>query len=180
MEIAFDEIGAIKVLRLAGALDEIAAEKMTTVLEELFQAGQVKLLCDLSKTTDVSEAGVRMFLQAFRKVHEANGQIAFCLAQPEVKAKLQSAGLTHLYKYYDLGEALQFSILKELSAHLAEYLDLHEIRLQRQEEVLRIDLFLEFDGNKRMAVVQESISKIKNSLEEKIKGSEVCIIPTAG
>ncbi len=179
MEMTFDQIGTIKVLRFAGRLDELAAKEAEAVLQQLFAAGQVKILCDLANLESISQAGVMMFLNAFRKVHELKGQMAFCLLQPKVREVLLAAGLTQIYKYYDFGEAMQVSILKELSAHFDEYADVHEIRLQRQEDSLRIDLLLEFDGNKRMALVQQSINKIKRKLEEKIKGSEVCIIPTA-
>ncbi len=179
MGILLSEIGAIKVVRLPVELDGTAAEETQALFTSLIQAGHVKILCDLSATERVSPAGLNVFLAAFKEVHERQGQMAFCRLQPAVREVFVAAGLTHIYKYYDFGEALQVSILKELSSEFDEYADVHEIRLQRQEDCLRIDLFLEFDGNKRMAAVQQSINKIKRNLEEKIKGSEVCVIPTS-
>ena len=178
MEIIVSDIGAIKVVRLPSQMDDLVAEKAEATLQELVSAGHVKILCDLSSTETISPAGIKMFINAFKTIHEHEGQMAFCLLQPGVREIFVEAGLTHIYKYYDLGEALQVSVLKELSDKFDEYTDVHEIRLQRMDDYLRIDLFLEFDGEKSMAVVQQSMDRIRENLENKIKGSEVCIIPT--
>ena len=77
-----------------------------------------------------------------------------------------------------LQQALQADILRVLSAHFDEYADCHEIRLRRDLNRLFIEIFLEFDGDKRMRQVQQSISNIKRDLENRITGSEVLIIPT--
>lgn len=178
MEITTGNIGAIKVVRIPKQMDDTTARKVKELVQHLLADGQSKILCDLAATETVSESGLKIFIETVSQVHAANGQIAFCKLTPAVKEIFVNAGLTHIYKYYDFGEALQLSILKELSADFTAYSDIHEIRLQRLEDCLRIDLFLEFEGSQQMFIVQENINNIKRKLEDKIKGSEVCIIPT--
>ncbi len=178
MTITIDTIGAIKVVRFPQQMHAPETEQINQTIQGLLSEGNVKILCDLAQTEFFSETGLTLFINTVKQVHAAGGQMAFCKLTPPVRERFVNAGLTHIYKYYDFGEALQLSILKELSLYYSLYADIHEIRLQRLEDSLRIDLFMEFDGTQKMSVVQQAIHKIKTNLETKIKGSEVCIIPT--
>ena len=77
-----------------------------------------------------------------------------------------------------LDESLQMIIMAELAARFHEYEALHGIRSRRSGTNIYIEIFLEFDGNRRMSEVQEIIRQICRSLEQKIKGSHVVIAPT--
>ncbi|QQS49155.1 MAG: cation diffusion facilitator family transporter [Acidobacteriota bacterium] len=78
-----------------------------------------------------------------------------------------------------LDESLQLVILSELAAYYHEYAALHGIRSRRSGSNVYIEIFMEFDGERRMSEVQELIDRIKTSLEEKIQGSRVLIAPTS-
>lgn len=96
---------------------------------------------------------------------------------------LQSAYRVLTDSLYDLldrtlDESLQMVILSELAAWFHEYDALHGIRSRRSGTNIYIEIFMEFDGKRRMAEVQEVINHICTSLEEKINGSHVVIAPT--
>lgn len=180
MDIEVNTHGSTKVVMVPGKVDGVAVAAVEAVLRKLVDEGARHILCNFSRTEAVSEAGLAMFIAALKDLHRLQGQMAFCLMRPGVREVFAAAGITNLYHYYDQDEALQVDVLRELTAHFAEYADFHAIRLRRDLEGLCIEIFLEFDGEQKMSQVQQSIDKIKANLEAKIKGSEVLIVPTTG
>jgi cation diffusion facilitator family transporter len=76
-----------------------------------------------------------------------------------------------------LEESLQLIILKELTSYYDEYRQLHGIRSRRSGATVYVEIFLEFDQNRKMAEVHRVIDEMKTSLEREIKGSQVAIVP---
>ena len=76
-----------------------------------------------------------------------------------------------------LEESLQLIILRELAGYFDEYEAIHGIRSRRSGANVYIEIFLEFDGERKMAEVQAVISSMKADLEKKINGSEIVISP---
>jgi len=76
-----------------------------------------------------------------------------------------------------LEESLQIVILRELAQYFDEYEAIHGIRSRRSGANVYIEIFLEFDGDRKMADVQKVIDAIKRSLESKINGSQIVISP---
>ena len=79
-----------------------------------------------------------------------------------------------------LEEELQLVILKELTSGYEHYHEFHGVRSRRSGTRIHIDIFLGFDPALRMGDVQEFIDTLKGSLEAKIPGSVVSIVPTSG
>jgi len=77
-----------------------------------------------------------------------------------------------------LEESLQLVILRELASHFHEYEALHGIRSRRTGGNVYIEIFLEFEDERKMSEVQEIIDAIRTDLEQKIQGSQVVIVPT--
>lgn len=77
-----------------------------------------------------------------------------------------------------LEESLQLVILRELASHFDEYEALHGIRSRRTAGNTYIELFLEFEDERKMSEIQRTIDSIKADLEQKIQGSYVVIVPT--
>lgn len=77
-----------------------------------------------------------------------------------------------------LEESLQLVILRELASYFDEYIAFHGTRSRRSGGNIYVEVFLEFDGEKRMKEVQEVIDSMKTRLEQKIPDSEVAIVPT--
>jgi ferrous-iron efflux pump FieF len=78
-----------------------------------------------------------------------------------------------------LDEELQMVIVRHLAAFFDDYTALHGVRSRRSGNTVYIELFLEFDGEKRMCEVQTTIDRIKASLEAQIPKSAVSIVPTS-
>lgn len=76
-----------------------------------------------------------------------------------------------------LDESLQLVIIKDLAAFYDHYKTIHDVQSRRSGSNIYIEIFLEFDGEKKMNEVQEIINMIKNGIEHHIKGSFVAIIP---
>ena len=76
-------------------------------------------------------------------------------------------------------ESLQLIIVGELVAYFDEYKSLQGVRSRRSGGDIYVEIFLEFDGEKKMAEIQNVINNMKNTLETKIKGSHVIISPSS-
>ena len=79
-----------------------------------------------------------------------------------------------------LDESLQIMIIRDLTEFFHEYEVFHGVRSRRSGSNIYIEIFLEFDGNRRMCEIQEVIDRMKTSLESKIPKSFVTIIPSSG
>jgi len=77
-----------------------------------------------------------------------------------------------------LEEEMQLVILRELANYFQEYEALHGIKSRRSGSHIYIEIFLEFDGDRKMAEVQKVISEMKAALEQKIQSSRVIIVPS--
>ncbi len=77
-----------------------------------------------------------------------------------------------------LEEERQIMILAELGRHFNDYEELHGIRSRRSGSEVYVEIFLEFDPEKRVSQVQEAIDRLRHSIEEKIQGSRVIIAMT--
>jgi cation diffusion facilitator family transporter len=76
-----------------------------------------------------------------------------------------------------LEESLQIVILRELAQYFDDYEAIHGIRSRRSGANVYVEIFLEFDGDKKMVDVQKVIDAIKTGLESKITGSEIVVSP---
>jgi cation diffusion facilitator family transporter len=78
-----------------------------------------------------------------------------------------------------LDEELQMVIVRHLAQFFNDYSALHGVRSRRSGSNVYIEIFLEFDGEKKMCEVQEIIDRIKASIEAQIPKSTVSIVPTS-
>lgn len=76
-----------------------------------------------------------------------------------------------------LDESMQMVIVRELGKAFDEYRLLHGVRSRRSGSRIFIDIFLEFEPEKSMREVQDSIDRIKFSVEQQIKGAQVLVAP---
>jgi ferrous-iron efflux pump FieF len=78
-----------------------------------------------------------------------------------------------------LDEELQMVIVRHLAQFFDDYSALHGVRSRRSGSNVYIEIFLEFDGEKKMCEVQEVIDRIRTSIEAQIPKSTVSIVPTS-
>jgi len=76
-----------------------------------------------------------------------------------------------------LDESLQMIIVCHLAEFFDDYTALHGVRSRRSGTNVYIEIFLEFDPDRKMSEVQASINRIRESLEKNIPKSSVSIIP---
>ncbi|NLV27227.1 MAG: cation diffusion facilitator family transporter [Methanomicrobiales archaeon] len=77
-------------------------------------------------------------------------------------------------------EELQLVVVRSLADFFDEYEAFHGIRSRKSGNFIYIELFLEFDEEKKLKEIQSSIDKIKESLEKEIPRSSVTIMPCTG
>ncbi len=77
-----------------------------------------------------------------------------------------------------LSDSLQLIVLQSLARHFESYDAIHGVRSRRSGNNIYIELYLEFDPNRRMAEVQKDIDEMKAELENRIPGSQIAIVPT--
>ena len=75
-----------------------------------------------------------------------------------------------------LEEELQIKILRHLGRHYDQYEDFLRIKSRRAGRRIFIDLYLGFDGDRRIRDVTELIDQLRNGLAEDIPGAEVNVI----
>lgn len=78
-----------------------------------------------------------------------------------------------------LEEEYQIVILKELTERFDKYNSFHGVRSRRSGSHIHIEISLGFEPEQKMGDVQDFIDSLKNSIEKKIPGSIVCVVPTS-
>jgi cation diffusion facilitator family transporter len=78
-----------------------------------------------------------------------------------------------------LDEELQIVIVRHLAEFFDDYTALHGVRSRRSGSNVYIEIFLEFDGEKKMCEVQGTIDRIRTSLEKNIPRCSVSIVPAS-
>ncbi len=76
-----------------------------------------------------------------------------------------------------LDEGLQLQVLRCLAMHFDDYREFHGVRSRRAGSKIFIEVFLEFDPDRRMAEVQAVIDHMRDELMRTIPGSFVSIVP---
>lgn len=99
---------SITVVSLQGSLDTLTAGDVTAALNELIQAGQVKLVLDFQQVDYVSSAGLRVLLGAVKETRRAKGDLRLAGLARAILDILEMAGFTSIVKYYTtVPDALQ-------------------------------------------------------------------------
>jgi ferrous-iron efflux pump FieF len=76
-----------------------------------------------------------------------------------------------------LDEGMQLQVLRCLATHFEDYREFHGVRSRRAGSAMFIEVFLEFEPDRRMAEVQAAIDHMRDELMGAIPGSFVSIVP---
>jgi cation diffusion facilitator family transporter len=76
-----------------------------------------------------------------------------------------------------LDEGLQLQVLRCLALHFEDYRDFHGVRSRRGGSKTFVEVFLEFDPERRMGAVQAVIDLMRAEMMRAIPGSFVSIVP---
>ena len=108
MEIAESKAGTTLVFGLSGRLDATTSSQLEKVVVERMQAGENRLLFDLSKLQYISSAGIRVLAMALKQITASEGKIALCALQAPVKMVFDISGFNSYFQIASsLDEALE-------------------------------------------------------------------------
>ena len=97
MDLAERKLGEVNILSIGGRLDAYNAAEAEKKLDELIQAGKVKIVLNLEGLEYISSSGLRVFLSQLKKVRKQQGDIRLCCMKPNIKEVFDIAGFTQLF-----------------------------------------------------------------------------------
>lgn len=108
MSIQQQTIDDILVLKPTGRLDSANSPEFERVLVDILDAGQNKLIFDLTDLDYISSAGLRVILLAGKKIRTMQGYLALAGLRLNVSEVFQMSGFHHIFNIYpDMQEAMQ-------------------------------------------------------------------------
>lgn len=93
MEIARAEHGGCPELEVVGRMDSYGSRHVADAMEELMREGAHHARLNLSRTTYISSAGIRVLLQGFQQFAAVGGALIVVEPSPAVRQILELAGL---------------------------------------------------------------------------------------
>ena len=101
LQIQSEIVDENRVLTPRGDVDLGSAPELRAVLAPILESDKPRLLLDLSGVGFMDSTGVGIMVNAFNRVRERNGAIAFCGVTPRVHRVLQIAGLLRALPLYE-------------------------------------------------------------------------------
>jgi len=100
MQISIDQQNHVTVVAVAGSLDALTADLLTTALQEQVRAGNTKLVASLAALDYTSSAGLRVLLGTLKDARRGGGDLRLAGAQERVQRVLELSGFTSILKCY--------------------------------------------------------------------------------
>ncbi len=101
MEIHDKQIDGVTIVTPHGSIDAITSPALAEHIGALIQAGQTKLIADLSEVDYTSSAGLRVLLGAAKETRAQGGDIRLAGVRPDVLKVLALSGFTSILKLFD-------------------------------------------------------------------------------
>ena len=105
LQIQSEIVDENRVLTPRGDVDLGSAPELRAVLAPILESDKPRLLLDLSGVNFMDSTGVGIMVNAFNRVREKQGAIAFCGATQRVHRVLQISGLLSKLPLYETREA---------------------------------------------------------------------------
>jgi anti-anti-sigma factor len=93
------------VVCIDGRLDTTNYSILEKRLMGLIDAGDIRLLVDLSRMDYVSSSGLRILLMALKRITMAKGKFVLCSLQENIKEIFEISGFTNIFEICDNEEA---------------------------------------------------------------------------
>jgi len=100
MDITVDEVGDIRVVRIAGNLDTQTSPVTQEQLTQLIQDGATKILLDFEKLNYISSSGLRVLLVAHKRLEGNSGQVRICNPNTMVREVFDTSGFSEIFSVY--------------------------------------------------------------------------------
>ena len=100
MDIVVEQRAPTTVVRIKGSVDGLTADTLMTTLQQQIDAGNTRLVADLSGVSYTSSAGLRALLATVKQARSAGGDFRLAGVLPPVQKVLEMSGFTSILKLY--------------------------------------------------------------------------------
>lgn len=100
MDVKVEFRGEVAVVAVTGSIDATTAPRLTTILADQIQGGNVKLVGDLTGVEYTSSAGLRALLSSLKDSRRGGGDFRLAGFQKNVQRVLEMSGFTSIAKSY--------------------------------------------------------------------------------
>ena len=102
MEISTQEFKHCNLVKVVGRVDSATAPDFTKALDDANDAGQYKIVVDMSELEYMSSAGFRALLATQRNCKRYNrGELVLAAVPDRIREALELAGFTELFKTFN-------------------------------------------------------------------------------
>ena len=100
MDITVDEVGDVRVVRIAGNLDTQTSPVTQEQLTQLIDDGARKILINFEELNYISSAGLRVLLVTHKQLEGASGQVRICNPNTMVREVFDTSGFSEIFSVY--------------------------------------------------------------------------------
>lgn len=94
-------------IALAGRVDSAVARAVEEAFNNLFESRHHRVVIDLTETTYLASAGIRVFIMAQRRAQTVDGGVQLAAASTNIEDVMRMAGLEQIFVFNKtVGEAL--------------------------------------------------------------------------
>jgi stage II sporulation protein AA (anti-sigma F factor antagonist) len=91
-------------LAIAGRLDAVSAIEADKEFAKVLDAGNDRMVIDLSQLDYISSAGLRVLLVVAKRIQQKGGKVVLCALVPNVKEVFEISGFSSIFKIFDNDE----------------------------------------------------------------------------
>lgn len=89
--------GDLTILTLNGFLDAHTAPEFEKVVQQEFDAGNIRLIVDCGELTYISSAGLGVFMSFIEDIRDAKGDLKICNLTPKVAQVFEILGFSSIF-----------------------------------------------------------------------------------
>lgn len=101
MKIEIESRDLALVVAISGSVDGLTADTLLETLHDRIEAGQTRLVADLSGVEYTSSAGLRALLATVKEARRRGGDLRLANVQANVRKVLDLSGFTSILKLYE-------------------------------------------------------------------------------
>jgi anti-sigma B factor antagonist len=100
MQIRISAVDGVPVLAIAGRIDSLTAQTLSSTLAAQIGQNQIRLIADLGGVDYMSSAGLRALLAALKETRRLGGDFRIASVQPAVVRVLELSGFTTILNMF--------------------------------------------------------------------------------
>lgn len=99
------DVGAVRVVRLTGALDAVASGEVRKQLSELVRDGVMRLVIDLEGVNRIDSTGLGALVTTLKAARDRGGELVLASLTPSVRTVVELTRLHRIFDIYDDADA---------------------------------------------------------------------------